>query len=107
MEFVSISDISDHDEATPLWNPAERPPDPMAHRVRRVLDAMKETARHRNQAEVLEDHFFLGLSQEEIARNRGCTQQAVQGMLERGRAGFISVMLKLGTSLNDVPEEEL
>lgn len=88
--------------AHPIWDENERPPDPMAWRVRQVLERIPE-----NHARLLEDIYFLDKDIAEIAKERAVTRQSVYGMLKRAIRNFKKAMAEARDELADVPAEEL
>lgn len=87
---------------TGLWPSEERPADPMAYRIRKLMEYL--TPAHR---EALEDKYFLEKSTAEMARERECTERAVRGLLERARKNLVRVIAEHGDEVTLVPEEEL
>lgn len=85
----------------PLWNSAERPPDPMAYRVRKLLDLLRPAHRI-----ALEEKYFLQLSTADMAVKRGCSERAVRGLLERARDNLIAAIAEHGGDFNCVPKME-
>ncbi len=69
----------------PLWPPSYDPPERVAL-YDRVRDAVASALTDK-QREVVEAHFFEGLSQSEIAARLGITQQVVQKRLYGVRRG--------------------
>lgn len=63
--------------ASALWRDDDAPDDDLAERLRALV---AETLTERQRA-IVEMHFFEGLSQGEIARRLGVTQQVVQKSL--------------------------
>lgn len=88
---------------TPMWDSTERPPDPMAWRIRRVMEDHL-TPSHR---EVLELKYFEQKSTKEIARERGSTDRAVRGMLERARNNLMRALAMHGAEYTEVPDDEV
>lgn len=96
--------IRNHAEenVVPLWSGKERPPDPMAWRVREVLSMLKP-----EHSKLLEDRFFLNKTTAEIARERGVTDRVVRRTLERAKDNFAAAMARSTIELAVVPTEAL
>lgn len=86
----------------PLWDPRERPLDPMAYRVRETLKHLKP-----EHAKALEDHFFLGLSFSEMAAEKGCTKSSMFETFTRALRNFKAAVARHGHELTVVPPEEM
>lgn len=71
---VLRADLSHVSERDALWCPHADDPDPRADALRAAMDRAL-TARQRD---IVAWHFFEGLSQGDIARRLGVTQQVVQ-----------------------------
>lgn len=90
-------------EPQPMWDSTERPPDPMAYRIRTLMHRYLSP----NHAEVLEQKYFLMYPTAEIARRRGVTERAVRGMIDRAKNNLLKVIAKHGDEVREVPEDEL
>lgn len=84
-----------------LWPGGPAEPSPMSYRVRKVLDLLKP--QHR---QVLEQHYFEGLSLSKIAKKRKVTEAAVRGMIKRAKENFIKAWAENAAQFKDVPEDE-
>lgn len=90
-------------EPGPIWNSAERPPDPMAWRVRTLIERHLSPSH----AEALEDRFFIQKSIGEMADERGVTRHAVRALLDRAISNFVAAFGGHIAEVLDVPEGEL
>ena len=96
--YENVEDIGAHS----IWPSKERPPDPMAYRIRYLM----ETYLKESHQKVLEDTYFIEKSIAEQARERGCTRQAVQNMLNRAKANLVKAIAEHGDEVRNVPSEE-
>lgn len=85
----------------PVWDPNERPLDPMAWRVRQLMEYLND-----KQKQALEDKYFLNKSTVQMAEEYGCTERAVRGLLARARGSLVKAFAQHGEELLDVPREE-
>lgn len=85
----------------PLWDPSERPPDPMAYRVRALMGYLSD-----KHAKALEDKYFLNKSTVQMAEEYGCTERAVRGLLDRARKNLVKAFADHGEEVLMVPEDE-
>src|SRR5688500_18805167 len=87
LEVGGVENIEDLG-AKSVWPSTERPPDPMAFRIRRLM-AKYLTENH---YKVLEDTYFLMKPLSEQARERGTSRQSVQNMLNRAKQNLLKVI---------------
>ena len=93
--------LTQGDVGKPVWDSAERGPDPMAYRVRKLMEYLAP-----RQRQALEDKYFLTKSTAEIAREYGITERAVRGLLERARRNMQRAFAEHGYEVLAVPREE-
>src|SRR5688500_832997 len=96
--YENVEDIGGHN----LWDSTARPPDPTARRLRYRMEKYLIPSH----AKVFEDTYSLEKSIMEQAKERGCSRQAVQNMLNRAKANLVKAMVKHADEVRNVPADE-